>query len=167
MEISTQNEEPHIAHPERRPEEEGDIHEGGECGNGRLAAKLDRLFEIVHPRDRGPYSPKEVSEALERHHGLKVSHTYVWQLRTGRRDNPTLRHLEAIAAFFKVPVAYFLDDAVTAEYDRQLDVLAALRDTRAQSILMRSVGLSDQGAEAVLAVLDEVRRREGLQEGNQ
>jgi hypothetical protein len=29
-----------------------------------LAARLDHLFRTVHPKDRGPYTPAEVAEAI-------------------------------------------------------------------------------------------------------
>ena len=41
-----------------------------------------------------------------------MSGTYLWLLRTGVRNNPSRRMLEAIAVFFGVPVAYFFDDTV-------------------------------------------------------
>lgn len=70
---------------------------------GRLADRLDRLFQMVHPKDRGPYRPAEVAEAVNQVAGERViSSTYIWQLRTGRRDNPTQKHLSALAAFFGV-----------------------------------------------------------------
>ena len=69
----------------------------------RLADRLDRLFRTVHPKDRGPYTPAELAETVNEAAGERViSSTYVWQLRTGRRDNPTQRHLSALAAFFGV-----------------------------------------------------------------
>jgi hypothetical protein len=66
-----------------------------------LADRLDHLFRTVHPKDRGPCTHAEVAEAINAAAGDSViSATYVWQLRTGRRDNPTRRHLSALAAFF-------------------------------------------------------------------
>ena len=73
-----------------------------------LADRLDYLFRTVHPKDRGPYTPAEVAEAVNEAAGERViSSTYVWQLRTGRRDNPTQKHLSALAAFFGVSPMYF------------------------------------------------------------
>ncbi len=43
--------------------------------------------------------------------GRGISSTYVWQLRTGRRDNPTQKHLSALAAFFGVSPMYFFQQA--------------------------------------------------------
>ena len=78
---------------------------------GRLADRLDCLFRTVHPKDRGPYTPAEVAEAVNQAAGERViSSTYVWQLRTGRRDNPTQKHLSALAAFFGVSPMYFFKE---------------------------------------------------------
>ena len=76
-----------------------------------LADRLDHLFRTVHPKDRGPYTHAEVAEAINAaaQDGV-ISATSVWQLRTGRRDNPTRRHLSALAAFFGVSPMYFFDD---------------------------------------------------------
>jgi hypothetical protein len=74
-----------------------------------LTDRLDHLFRTVHPRGGGPFTPAEVAEAINTAAGEKViSSTYVWQLRTGRRDNPTLRHLSALATFFGVSPHVFL-----------------------------------------------------------
>ncbi|MFI6250697.1 hypothetical protein [Streptomyces sp. NPDC051016] len=40
-----------------------------------------------------------------------------------RRDNPTKRHLEALAQYFDVPVAYFFDDDQGAAIARELELL--------------------------------------------
>jgi hypothetical protein len=71
---------------------------------GPFAERLDRLFRTVHPKDRGPYTPAEVADAINQAAGERVvSGTYLWLLRTGQRDNPTMKHLIAIARFFSVP----------------------------------------------------------------
>ena len=96
---------------------------------GLLADRLDYLFRTVHPKDRGPYTPAEVAEAINETAGERViSSTYVWQLRTGRRDNPTQRHLSALAAFFGVSPMYFFQQT---EADRDTvppELIAALRN---------------------------------------
>ena len=78
---------------------------------GLFAERLDRLFRTVYPKDRGPYTPAEVAEAINQAAENKVvSGTYLWLLRTGQRDNPTMKHLIAIARFFGVPPTYFFPD---------------------------------------------------------
>jgi hypothetical protein len=76
-----------------------------------FAERLDRLFRTVHPKDRGPYTHTEVVEAIDQAADDKMaSGTYLWLLRTWRRDNPTAKHIIAIARFFGVPPTCFLPD---------------------------------------------------------
>jgi transcriptional regulator with XRE-family HTH domain len=132
-------------------------------GGGRtLAQKLDHLFSTVHPGDRGEYSFEEVARALQARGGPTISATYLWQLRKGLRDNPTKRHLEALADFFGVPPAYFFDDAVTARIDAELGLLAALRDASVRQIALRAAGLSPESLGAIAEMVERVRQLEGL-----
>lgn len=128
-----------------------------------LAGKLDRLFRTVHPADRGEYTYEEVATAI-RDRGVMISHTYVWQLRKGLRDNPTKRHLEALAEFFGVNAAYFLDDdpATAQRIEEQLELLAALRDSAVRSVALRAAGLSGPSLEAIHGMIEHARRIEGL-----
>src|SRR5947208_2004720 len=75
-----------------------------------LSQKLDFLSRSVHPPERGEYTFEEVADAVRAGGGPTISATYIWQLRKGIRDNPTKKHLEALAGFFGVPPAYFFDD---------------------------------------------------------
>jgi transcriptional regulator with XRE-family HTH domain len=127
-----------------------------------LAEKLDRLFGTVHPPGRGEYSYEEVAAAI-RERGVMISHTYIWQLRKGARDNPTKRHLEALAEFFGVNAAYFLDDDEAARrIDEQLELLAALRDNAVRTMALRAAGLSGPSLEAIHGMIEHARRIEGL-----
>ena len=127
-----------------------------------LKDRLNSLFDAVHPPDRGPYSNAEVV-ALMGERGLEtVSAQYLWLLRTGQRDNPTKRHLEALAAFFGVPAAYWFDDAVAEKTVQELELLALLRDTKIKNVLLRLSDVSADGKDAVLGLVDGVRKSEGL-----
>ncbi|MFD7334854.1 hypothetical protein ACFV98_02475 [Streptomyces violascens] len=145
------------------------------------------------------------------------SSTYMWQLRTGRADNPTKKHMDGLAAFFGVPEDYWSNRATASSVNgliarlngfkesgtnpdqlhRQLesltklmtkgvtpevlneqletlarlheagvtaDTLKRLQDARVTGIAMRAVGLSDKGITAATAMIDQVRRLEGLSE---
>ncbi len=126
-----------------------------------LAEKLDRLFGTVHPPGRGEYSYEEFAAAI-RDRGVMISHTYIWQLRKGARDNPTKRHLEALAEFFGVNAAYFLDDEAARRIDEQLELLAALRDNAVRTMALRAAGLSGPSLEAIHGMIEHARRIEGL-----
>jgi transcriptional regulator with XRE-family HTH domain len=125
-----------------------------------LAERLDRLFRTVHPAGRGEYTYDEVATAI-RDSGTMISHTYVWQLRKGIRDNPTKRHLEGLAQFFGVPAAYFLDED-TAAIDAQLELLSAMRDAPVRNIALRAADLSPSGIAAIQAMIEHARSLEGL-----
>ncbi|MBO0871955.1 MAG: XRE family transcriptional regulator [Pseudonocardia sp.] len=122
----------------------------------RLAEKLNRLFEVVHPADRPPYSNNEVAEAIVQAGG-EISGAYIWMLRKGTRDNPTMKHLDALARFFDVKPAYFFDDDQAEQIDRELDALAALRDSGVRKVALRAQGLSPQSLEILADAIEKIR----------
>ncbi|PIB12281.1 secondary metabolite protein [Streptomyces sp. HG99] len=128
----------------------------------KLSDRLNRLFEAVHPPDRGPYTNGEVAELMAERGLETVSDTYLWMLRTGRRDNPTMRHLEALASFFGVPAAYWFDDEVAEKTAQELKLLELLRDSKIKNVLLRLSDVSADGKDAVLGLVDGVRKMEGL-----
>ena len=134
---------------------------GGPDGS-TFAARLDHLFRTVHPHGRGEYSYREVAKAIDDRHGPTISASYLNQLRTGVKDNPTKRHIEALATFFGVPAAYFFDAGAAARIDAELDLLAALRDSGVRQIAMRAAGLPPQGLESVRQMIELARSVSGL-----
>lgn len=135
---------------------------GGQQDRSTLADKLDRLFTTVRPAPGKEYSSAEVAAAIAEAGGPTISSTYVWQLRKGTRDNPTKLHLEALAGFFGVSAAYFLDDEVAATLDAELELVAAIRDTSIRRIAQRSAGLSPDSLRTIADVIERVRVLEGL-----
>jgi transcriptional regulator with XRE-family HTH domain len=133
-----------------------------QAGRRTLAHKLDHLFHTVHPADRGEFSFEEVAEAIRARGGPTISATYLWQLRRGLRDNPTKKHLEALAGFFGVPPAYFFDDAAAERIKEELVMLAALRDASVRQIALRATGLSPESLGAITDMIERVRELEGL-----
>ncbi|GAX56718.1 MULTISPECIES: XRE family transcriptional regulator [Streptomyces] len=132
----------------------------------KLSERLNRLFDVVHPPDRGPYSNAEVAELMAARGLETVTSTYLWMLRTGRRDNPTMRHLEALATFFGVPAAYWFDDEVAEKTAQELKLLELLRDSKIKNVLLRLSDVSADGKDAVLGLVDGVRKMEGLPPSN-
>ncbi|WP_237522665.1 helix-turn-helix domain-containing protein [Streptomyces sp. SID1328] len=123
---------------------------------------MERLFEIVHPPERGPFTNEEVAQQLEQRHGQKISSVYLWKLRTGRNDNPTKRVLEALSKFFGVPASYFFDDEEAAEVTRELEQLRMLRDAGVERVAHRLSGLSPESMRGLLSHIDRVRAAENL-----
>lgn len=133
---------------------------GTESSPSGLAERIDALFRLVLDPDRRPYTNEVVARACRERTGVSFSTTYLWQLRTGRRDNPTKRHLEALAQFFEVPPAYFFDDTQGAEISRQLELLGALRDAEVRDVALRAVQLSPEALGTVSDLIDVIARRE-------
>jgi transcriptional regulator with XRE-family HTH domain len=132
-----------------------------------FAQKLDRLFRTVHPKGREEFTPDEVSSAIARRGGPTISSTYIYMLRRGQRDNPTKKHLEALADFFGVPPAYFFDDETAARVNAELDLLVALRDASVREIALRATGLSSRSLQTIREVVERVRQLEGLEDARE
>ncbi|MET8557103.1 helix-turn-helix domain-containing protein [Streptomyces sp. NPDC004959] len=128
-----------------------------------FAQRLDHLFETVHPKGRGPYTYEEVAVGIKRQGGPTISASYIWQLRSGGRDNPTKRHMEALSTFFGVPVAYFFDDDASKKIQAEIDALAVLRDNGVRSLALRASGLSSKSLQIIGEMIDRTRELEGLQ----
>jgi transcriptional regulator with XRE-family HTH domain len=126
-----------------------------------FASRLDHLFRRVHPSDKPEFTYEEVANGVTQA-GHDISAAYVWQLRNGKRTNPTLRHIEGLAAFFGVPASYFLDPAVQRQVDAELDLITSLRDAGVQNLALRAHGLSPEGLAAVESMVEHVRRLEKL-----
>jgi len=130
-----------------------------------IAKRLNHLLATVHPAGRGPYSLREVADAINEAAGTRLmSAAYLSQLRTGQRTEPSHSRLAAIAKFFGVDVRYFTDDETAQATDDQLEFLAAMRDGGVRAVAVRAAGLSDTALEAVKALIDNARRLEGLDE---
>ncbi len=142
------------------------------AGGRSLADKLNRLFARHTARSGQEYSNEQVAGAIA-DTGVTISQSYIWQLRKGKKDNPTFKHLQALAGFFGVPVSYFFDDEVTDRVDERLQ---SLRDeqTRLNEIAggsevrlmaMRAGELSPDRRRLVMELLDVVYRQEQAERG--
>jgi len=130
-----------------------------------LADKLDRLFKSFYSPRRREYTYEEVAEGIRQQGIASISATYIWELRTGQKDNPRKHHLEALAKFFDVPVRFFFnDDEVTAQIHAQLALLAAMRDARVRNIAMRAATLSPLALEAIAEMVTRLQQIEGTTE---
>lgn len=141
---------------------------GDGSGGNVLAERLDHLFATVHPRDRKPYTLREVADAINAEAGATIiSVSYLSQLRAGQRTEPSHSRLVAIARFFGVDVDYFSADISPEDADQQIEFLTAMRDAGVRSIALRVHGLSESSLAAVRAVIENARRLEHLPDPDQ
>lgn len=111
---------------------------GEERPRQSFPGKLRRLFDVVHPPGRGPYTPEETAKAIsdDGRYG-SISSSYIRELLSpppGMLPNPRLKHLLGLADHFGLSddngpqAAYFLDENLAAALDAELDDYVALRD---------------------------------------
>jgi len=132
-----------------------------------LAERIDRLFRTqLSPRGR-EYTYREVAAAISgsngaRRNGEAISAAYIWGLRTGVKDNPTMRHLQALARFFQVSPSYFFDGELTEFPETNVRLLAASRRETLHRLAVTLLGLSEESLDAALGVAGQMKRLEAL-----
>ncbi|MFV1501314.1 helix-turn-helix domain-containing protein [Mycobacterium kansasii] len=127
-----------------------------------LAAKLNKLFDIVRKPNEPPMSNQAAVEKIQEKTGVAISATYMWQLRNGSRTNPTVQHVRAIAKFFGVSTAYLVDNDSDEKIEAQLGLLVNLRDSGVRDLAARASGLTPDALRGVAAMVDAARRIERL-----
>jgi len=117
-----------------------------------FAERLSALIESARAGGLAPHSYREISAAVERAGGPAMSPAYLQQLATGKRVNPKIHYVEALAKLFGVPVTYFFDDEPTADADGAAG--------EAKLMAMRARELSAKGRRQVMDLLELVERYE-------
>jgi hypothetical protein len=115
--------------------------------------RLEYLFRTVHPEGRRPFSLEEVASGIVAQGNEPVSAAYIWALRKGQRDNPTVKTVEALAQFFGVPTAYFFEDTPGAGPGAGLSLASTTREVAGRSGGGGGSALSPQGKAAVDAIV--------------
>lgn len=142
--------------------------DGSDPTPGSLAYKLTELRKkCVNPSTGRPFSLPGIAEQInqqgdemyaslpeEEDTRRKISRTYLWELMTGRKDNPTRLTLQSLATYFGVPVSYLTEDASTEAENAQYLTEPDLN--------LRARGLSRRGMENVARWIEHARALEGL-----
>lgn len=124
-----------------------------------LAEKLEYLFEHRHPGSDRPFTLQEVVTQARESGGPTISIGFLHALRTGKSDNPTIQHLQALAGVFGVPIDFFIKDEVAAQLAPQLKLLTLLRERGVTTIALRAADLSPAARDTLLAVIDALERQ--------
>lgn len=122
--------------------------------NSGLAARLNRLFDSQRRYDGKEWSNGQVAKMIvEQGLAESFSESYLWQLRNGVKTNPTMSHVAALAAFFKVEVNYFFEDeVVVAKVDGDQAPEATI-DPEFQLMALRAGELTPEGRQRALDML--------------
>ena len=126
-----------------------------------FAGRLNHLFETIPGPDGKLYTHEAVVKGIEAGGETTISKAYLSELRTGKKDNPTLKHMEALAGFFGVTPTYFFgDDEYTERVQTELNLLAKMRRAGVTDIALRASDLSDTNLSMVEAILETIIRNQ-------
>ncbi|MEU9014119.1 hypothetical protein AB0D12_31000 [Streptomyces sp. NPDC048479] len=128
----------------------------------KIDQRLTTLIAALYPDERRRPGYAKLAQEIRETTGRAISGTYLWELATGKKSNVTLDHLEALAEFFGVPVEYFVNEGVANKVNAQLALASALGDAQVRNLALRANGLSTASLDALLAMVDEVRRLQDL-----
>lgn len=126
-----------------------------------FADRLRTLMSTVHPPDRGPFLQKEVVAGVKELGG-EISQQYLSELIRGVGRRPSERVIGYLAQFFGVDPAYFRDDAA---YHRTNEYIAVIQERQRSDFLAmsaRAVDLPEDAIARITEVVEEERRRAGL-----
>ncbi len=132
-----------------------------------LAEKLTWLFVNVRRPGGRKHTPQEVADFVVERTGARCSREYITYLRSGANNNPTMRVIEAVAAFFDISPAYFVDDEAAQQIQAQLELAVAMRDGDVRAVALRAVttalaeGRTTIPVEGLREVHDLIRRLSG------
>lgn len=127
-----------------------------------LAAKINVLFALHRRPDGREFTNEDVARGVRLRGGPVVSASYLWQLRHGTKDNPTFRHIAALADFFAVEPNYFFDAGLVGQA-RGVDELAPrLRDPAVRRLVGRALDLPPADLLAAGALVERLRALQGL-----
>jgi len=122
----------------------------------RAVAVFRYLLEHVHPKGRGPYLLTEVAK------GADISVSALKALKAGRKDNPTVSTLEAIARHFEVPMEVWVSDKGPEWAIANHELQQAEVDADVMKLALRAEGLDADGLRYIAKSIDLARQAQGL-----
>lgn len=128
-----------------------------------LARKIELLLDVVRASDGATYQFKEIQEALERNHNVKLTRSRWQDIKTGNTLVAQPENiLRALAAFFDVPAEYLLqeDGELPDRVQQELELLRSMRRARVRDFATRT--LADVDNETLQAITELLEDSEDL-----
>jgi transcriptional regulator with XRE-family HTH domain len=130
--------------------------ESGEDEPLTLADKLQRLRRLKTPRGKKQLSYDAMAREITAETGIPISQAYLWELCTGRTTSPGLEHLEALAAWFKVPIGYLTQRAGFEQLNAELGLLEQLKTAGVTDIRLNDVAGGAADPESIRVLLGDL-----------
>ncbi|MGW4528417.1 XRE family transcriptional regulator [Amycolatopsis sp. NPDC004378] len=136
-----------------------------------LAEIIDKLFTTIRRPNGREHSMEEVANwcaawLRDRNQARSFSKQYMSQLRSGIKTNPTKSHLEALAAFFEVDAAIFLDSEKSRQIQADLELVAALKEADVHSVALRALSLTPANRAQVLELMRTLQADQAAERGD-
>lgn len=126
-----------------------------------FSERLEYLFRTMPNTQGNRYTAEEVARrANER--GYPISAVYVSQLRSGLKQNPSLKHATGLAAAFDVDIRFFTDDEAWQRGREEIEYLRLATAPGIEALAFRAVDLSQQSLASLIDYLKFLRVQEGL-----
>lgn len=125
----------------------------------RLSERLQLLYRtIVNPRTQEPYTLRATVNAIRSRFGpdYAPSTSFLSDLVSGKRDNPSAKTLWALAEFFGVPMEYFTGQPTAAVVDQILR--QTLEHPVVREIALGATELTNVNQQAVLSLVSQLER---------
>lgn len=135
-----------------------------------LAEKIDLLFKTIKRPNGREHSMEEVANwcaawLRDRNQARSFSKQYLSNLRLGKATNPTKSHLEALAAFFEVDAAIFLDSEKSRRIQADLELVAALKEADVHSVALRALSLTPANRAKILTLAKQLQADQAAERG--
>lgn len=131
-----------------------------------FARRLDYLITHMHAPNQPRLTYQRIADAIsdkitaKRGRPTPIRRQYIQQLRTGTRSNPSKDVIEALAEFFGVEPAYFLDGEVADKTNQQIEWVLQWRDTACLELAREISHLSPEHQAAVRTLVRELANSE-------
>ena len=109
-----------------------------------FANRLNYAFKTITKEDGTEYTPEDIQSATNK----AVTSSYVWRLRSGKADNPSIIVVKVLSDFFDVKPSYFLDDPE----EEGGPITQSLNQ-----IALRSGSLEDADRALILQMIDHIK----------
>lgn len=127
-----------------------------------LADRLNQLFLGSRPGGRSWTNDEVAAQIKKSNPAVRVSGAYLSAMRIGKRRQPSRELLVELAKFFGVSPGYFFDSGHADRITQQLAALDELRQAGVRGVALRAAGLPPDSLAVVTAVLDQMRKLQGL-----
>lgn len=126
-----------------------------------LAERLQALFaDHRRPGTGAEYTCDEIAAEIAAAGGRRISARSIARLRSGTVDNPTMRQIEALAAFFRVSPVAFFGEAAQERLRSDLAALDEVDDPIVRRLAVRLSRLDPQHVADISRLVDRCSARE-------